>query len=166
MKAPKGIKVKNGYALKILRSFYDLKQSARDWNLLLHNEMKKWGFNQSPAEPCLFVQKEHGITALVYFDDIAVAAKTNKELLWFKHKICQRFTAKDLGEIEKILGIQITRNRKRQTLWLDQQQYLEKILNRFGMKNAKHKSVSTPCKNFKNLRPPTDDDERIDPTEY
>ncbi|KAI0999804.1 hypothetical protein K3495_g8395 [Podosphaera aphanis] len=166
MKAPKGIKVKNGCALKILRSLHGLKQSAKNWNLLLRNEMKKWGFNQSSADPCLFVQKEHGITALVYVYDIAVAAKSNKELIWFKLKICQRFTAEDLGEIEKILGIPITRNRKRRTLWLDQQQYLEKILNQFGMKDAKHKPVSTPCENYENIRPLTDDDEKIDPTEY
>ena len=34
LKPPKGVQVTNGYALRVLRSLYGLKQAARDWNLL------------------------------------------------------------------------------------------------------------------------------------
>lgn len=48
MKVPYKIKPKgSGTALYLLRSFYGLKQAARDWNLLMRDELTKWGFAQS-----------------------------------------------------------------------------------------------------------------------
>ena len=45
MKVPQGLQsVKNGAALHLLRSLYGLKQSARDWNLLMKSELLNWGF--------------------------------------------------------------------------------------------------------------------------
>jgi hypothetical protein len=166
MSPPQGVKVKTGKVLKILRSLYGLKQSARDWNLLLKSVMLEWGFTLSLADPCLFVHKKKGLMALVYVDDIAVAGRAVTDLAWFKNQLCARFTAKDLGEIEKILGMRITRDRKNRTLYLDQEQYLDKTLTKFGISKPKHKPVSTPMDGIDNLRPATDDDERVDSTEY
>ena len=55
---------------------------------------------------------------------------------------------KDLGQAKKILGIQIHRDRKKKELSLSQKQYIEKVLKRFNMTEAK--VVSTPlAKDFK-----------------
>lgn len=98
LKAPFGIDVKKGQALKVLRSLYGLKQAARDWNLLLKKELIKWGFVQSLADPCLFTH-EKGIKLLVYVDDIAAAARTMADIKWFWKKLSSRFNGKDLGPI-------------------------------------------------------------------
>ena len=116
MKAPEGVQVKKGCVLKILRSLYGLKQSARDWNQLLKSMMLKWGFTQSLADPCLFVHKGYSLIALVYVDDIAVAGKDNAALEWFFAQLTERFTAKDLGEIKQFLGMRITQDRKNRML--------------------------------------------------
>jgi hypothetical protein len=112
LSAPKGVPVTPGYVLRVLRSLYGLKQSARDWNMLCKSELKKLGFRQSLADPCLFTHAERQIVLLVYVDDIAAAAKSNDDLFWFFDNFRRRFNTKDLGEISKILGIYITRNRK------------------------------------------------------
>ena len=52
---------------------------------------------------------------------------------------------KDLGTAKKILGMEIHRDRGSRKLWLSQQSYVEKVLDRFGISNAKH--VSTPLMN-------------------
>ena len=44
MSALQGVEVKKGFALRVLRSLYGLKQSARDWNLLIKEELIQWGF--------------------------------------------------------------------------------------------------------------------------
>ena len=44
---------------------------------------------------------------------------------------------KDLGLAEQILGMEITRDRKNRRLWLSQESYVEQILERFNMKEAK-----------------------------
>ena len=49
---------------------------------------------------------------------------------------------KDLGVAKKILGMRITRDMKNCKLTLSQGEYIEKVLERFGTKNAK--IVSTP----------------------
>jgi hypothetical protein len=81
MKFPQGVKnIKPGTALRLLRSLYGLKQSARDWNLLMKEELLKMGFNQSRADPCLFVHVEREIRLLVYVDDLAAAAPDATQL--------------------------------------------------------------------------------------
>ena len=44
---------------------------------------------------------------------------------------------KDLGKAKKILGMQIARNEKKGELMISQKVYLHKVLDRFGMKEAK-----------------------------
>jgi hypothetical protein len=167
MKIPMGVRgVKNGHALRILRSLYGLKQSARDWNLLIKSELLSWGFQQSKADPCLYVHVERGIRLLVYVDDIAAAAKSKDQLAWFYQQLSERFTAKNLGEISKILGMRVTRDRQQRTLELDQEQYLDEVLTKFGFPTAQHKDVPIPISGYDNLRPATKDDKRVDPTWY
>jgi len=50
---------------------------------------------------------------------------------------------KDLGEANKILGMEINRDIERGKLWLSQKQYLYKVLQRFGI-HKDTKPVSTP----------------------
>lgn len=44
---------------------------------------------------------------------------------------------KDLGPTKQILGMEIARDRKAEKLWLSQEEYIERILERFNMKHAK-----------------------------
>ena len=47
------------------------------------------------------------------------------------------FDMKDLGHAKKILGMEITRDRRKGTMFLSQKKYLEKVLNTFGMSSCK-----------------------------
>lgn len=167
MKIPQGVKTnKSGTAMRLMRSLYGLKQSARDWNLLMKGELLQWGFQQSKADPCLFVHPIREIRLLVYVDDLAAAATQAQELNWFFQKLSARFNTKDLGNISKILGIRITRNRTSKTLELDQEQYINKFLTKFGFPNGVHKPISSPIDSYEDLRPGIPTDNRIDATWY
>ena len=76
MKPPSGITVRNGVALRIVRSLYGLKQAARDWNKLCKASLLEWGFTQSLADPCLFINNKKNMILLIYMDDIFIATKT------------------------------------------------------------------------------------------
>ena len=52
---------------------------------------------------------------------------------------------KDLGPAKQILGMQISRDRKAKRIWLSQERYIEKVLERFGMKDSK--PVGSPLAN-------------------
>ncbi len=109
---PQGITIKPGHVLRVKRSLYGLKQSARDWNLLARDFLLEVGFTQSLADPCLYTHANRGMILLLYVDDIVTAAKKTSNIDWFYSKLSTRFNAKDLGGISKILGIRVTRNRK------------------------------------------------------
>ena len=91
-----------------------------------------------------------------------IASKNPVEIEKLKAQLKKEFEMKDLGEAKKILGMEISRDRKLGRLCLTQTQYLRKVLNRFGM-NEKSKPVSTPlAPHFKlsAVLSPKDDAER------
>jgi len=158
-----------GRVWKALRSLYGLKQAARNWNKLMVEELLKWGFVQSLADPCLFTHEKRGIKLLLYVDDLAVAAKTVAEIKWFEKVLLLptgRFNGKNLGEISKILGARVTRDRKSRTLYLDQEQYLTSVLDKFGITHAKHHASSVPITDLNLLAPALETEKRIDLSTY
>ena len=48
---------------------------------------------------------------------------------------------KDLGNASFVLGIQILRDRSQGILRLSQKSYIEKVLNRFGMKDCSSRDM-------------------------
>ncbi|BBG96524.1 hypothetical protein Prudu_005356 [Prunus dulcis] len=59
-----------------------------------------------------------------------------------KQQLSKEFDMKDLGPAKKILGMQITRDKHRGILQLSQTEYINRVLQRFNMGDAK--PVSTP----------------------
>ncbi|KAI1002516.1 hypothetical protein K3495_g5684 [Podosphaera aphanis] len=108
----------------------------------------------------------NGLILLVYFDDILAAALKVSHLEWFFEKLSSRYKAKDLGGVDRVLGIRITRDREKRTVYLDQEQYLTGVLERFGITNAQHKKKKIPATDYESLRPASKQDTRINVTEY
>jgi hypothetical protein len=59
-----------------------------------------------------------------------------------KKKLANSFAMNDLSDANKIIGMRITRDRKNRKLTLSQGDYIEKVLERFRMQNAKPVSTS------------------------
>ena len=60
-----------------------------------------------------------------------------------KELLSSEFEMKDLGDARKILRMKIFRDRTKKKLFLSQKTYIEKVLTRFQMLNAK--PIDTPC---------------------
>jgi len=114
----------------------------------------------------LFTHAEKSIKLLVYVDDIVASAEDKSEVEWFNKVLHKRFNTKPLGEIEKILGARVTRDRANRTLYLDQEQYITSMLERFGFTTGKHTAMSTPAANYDNLRPANETDTRMNVSEF
>ena len=82
---------------------------------------------------------------------------------WFKLSFKKLFKVKDLGEIEKILSVKITRNRFKKTIRMDQTSYLKIVLERMDIEYNKHKPTEIPINSYSSLRPAGSDNKRIDP---
>jgi hypothetical protein len=71
-----------------------------------------------------------------------IAAKSKKEITTLKAQLSSEFEMKDLSAAKKILGMEITRDRKSGLLFFSQHDYINKVLHRFNMPDAK--KVTTP----------------------
>ena len=75
---------------------------------------------------------------------------------------------KDLGAEKKILGMKISRDRKNITLMLSLADYVEKVLQRFSMENAKAVSTHLPghLKLTKEMCPKTQEEDKMSKVPY
>ena len=70
------------------------------------------------------------------------------EIKKLKGLLSSEFDMKDLGAAQKIIGIEIIRDRSSRKLFLSRKSYILKIISRFGMSSAKPVSTSLSA-NFK-----------------
>ena len=66
-----------------------------------------------------------------------------------KKDLSQYFDMKNLGPAQQILGMKIVRDRKAKKIWLSQEKYVERVIERFNMRDAK--PVNTPLANHFNV---------------
>jgi hypothetical protein len=89
-----------------------------------------------------------------------VIGSNMQDINLLKKKLANSFAMKDLGDAKKILGMRITRDGKNRKSTFPQGEYIEKVLERFRIHNAK--PVSTPLashfKLTKEMCPKTQED--------
>jgi hypothetical protein len=129
-------------------------------------ELIKWGFEQSPAEPCPFVYHSPGVILLVYVDDIAAAAKSKIQLQLFFETLSARLNSKNLRESEKILCARVPRDRKNRTLYIDQEQYPTTVLDSFGTTAEYDKAKKFAMADCELLPTAIEKNERINVSQY
>ena len=78
----------------------------------------------------------------IYVDDIISVSNDVEMLNKEKDLLCKEFEMVDLGEIHFALGMSVKRDRANKVLFINQEKYLESVLNRFEMQDCK--PVSTP----------------------
>ena len=74
---------------------------------------------------------------ILYVDDILLIGNDIEFLDSIKGYLNTSFSMKDLGEAAYILGIKIYRDRSRRLIGLSQSTYLDKVLKKFKMDQAK-----------------------------
>ena len=136
---------RNGKKLffRLKKSIYGLKQSGRNWYELLHNFLLKENFDMSLADSCVYSKKVGNLKIIIIFwvDDIIIACSNEQLLNDTKRSLCQNFRMKDFGKLSWFLGIEFKQDSEK--FVMVQTRYIEKLLNRFNMKDCKPKA--TPC---------------------
>ncbi|CAI7800754.1 unnamed protein product [Closterium sp. NIES-54] len=114
------------------RPVYGLRQSSREWHDTLRPTLRDLGFCPSSADPSLFVRA--GSTPffiLVYVDDLVFATPDRAALAEVKSELQKRHTCTGLGELQRYLGLQITRDRAARTITLTQLHMVQQVLQHF-----------------------------------
>ncbi|KAL5821663.1 hypothetical protein ACOSQ3_023545 [Xanthoceras sorbifolium] len=147
MEQPEGFQVKGKEksVCRLKKSLYGLKQAPRQWYKKFDSFMEKNEYNRTTADHCVFIKKFSDgdfIILLLYVDDMLIVGQDIGKINRLKKELSKSFAMKDLGPAKQILGMRITRNRQNRRIWLSQERYVEKVLERFNMSKAK--SVSSP----------------------
>jgi len=148
MEQPEGFKVK-GQETKVLRlrrAIYGLKQAALAWWRELAASLKELGFIRFSSDAGIFICRLADgsfVIIVAYVDDIMFIGPNNGLIASKKRDFMVRWDCRDLGECKEFLRMRIIRNQNR--ILLDQSSYLDKVVERFGMKNAKFAQTPLPA---------------------
>lgn len=145
MEQPEGFIQDAAKVCQLKKALYGLKQSSRVWNLQLDEALCDFGLERSMLDPCLYfkIQGHRMMFVTIYVDDFLLFTNDQEMKKMLKTFLNNRFKMKDLGEAKFCLGLRITRDRSKGKLWLDQQHYVQEVLERFNLANCN--PVSTPA---------------------
>ncbi|KAD3641550.1 hypothetical protein E3N88_30774 [Mikania micrantha] len=97
------------HVCKLKKAIYSLKQSPRAWYGKISEFLEVNGFISMPSDASLFVkQSEMEITVvLVYVDDLIITGNDMNEMQRLKANLSTRFKMKDLGKLQRFLGLEL-----------------------------------------------------------
>ena len=125
---------------KLKKSLYGLKQAPRQWYKKFESVMGEQGYQKTTSDHSVFVQKfsdDDFVIFLLYVDDILIVGRNVSRIDKLNKQLSKSFSMKDLGPVKKIFGIRIERDKTSKKLYMSQEQYIEKVLERFNMSKAK-----------------------------
>ena len=142
MEQPEGFKIpgQQHKVMRLKRAIYGLKQAALAWWKALDKSMATLGCTRLLSDSGLFVNKERNLIIIVYVDDVLFLGANKKDISSLKERFMKIWECRDLGDTNEFLRMRITRSKGR--ILIDQKDYLQKVLQRFNLINAK--SVPTP----------------------
>jgi hypothetical protein len=166
MDQPQGFEVKGKENLvcRLKKNLYGLNQAPRQWYIKFDIFMAEQGYNRCNSDHCVYFKRLYDdsyIILCLYVDDMLVAGSNMDHIKELKQQLAYSFAMKDLGAAKQILGMKIVRDRKNMKLFLSQVAYVEKVLQRFHMVNAKAVSIPLPShvRLTKDMCPKTQEEE-------
>lgn len=138
MNIPEGLRTPENQncVCKLNKALYGLKQAPRQWYAKIDDYLvRDLDFTSSMNDPCLYIKKTSSIILIVaiYVDDLLIIGNSKPHNDEVKKEFKKRFDMKDLGPVDVMLGMEITRDRQNRKLHISQKQYTKHILERFGM---------------------------------
>src|SRR5680860_201186 len=144
MEVPDGYRAGREHLVcKLKKALYGLKQAPRMWYLLISRFITETlGYRASVSDPCLFYKRSRTGRLMILFlfvDDFQSNFHREDAAEWGEAKACliSRFKTKDMGASTWILGMRIRRDRAKRTITLDQELYVTKALEKYGLRSCK-----------------------------
>ena len=144
MEQPEGFAVRGQEhkVIRLRRALYGLKQAGLAWWRSLDASMSEIGFKRLHSDAGIFIHTSNKgtVVAVVYVDDALFCGSNTPHLRELKARFMKKWECRDLGDVSEFLRMRIKRVGRE--IHIDQVDYLQKVLERCGMENAK--SAPTP----------------------
>jgi hypothetical protein len=125
------------HVYKLSKVLYGLKQAPREWYECLRDFLITNGFKVDKADPTLFTKTiaKDLFVCQIYVDDIIFGSTNKSTCEEFCRIMIQKFEMSMMGELKYFLGFQV--KQLQDGTFISQTKYIQDILNKFGMKDAK-----------------------------
>ena len=144
MEPPPMTTTPKGKVWRLHKSIYGLKQAAKDWYATCSAHLISMGFLPAPEDECIYINNQQESYVLLYVDDILIAAPDLDRVSAFKTSFGRRFKMKDLRDVSRIVGIDVSRDRQMRTLSLSQAHYVDNIMADSGMTESRNRPTRVP----------------------
>jgi hypothetical protein len=143
------------HVYKLSKALYGLKQAPRAWYECLRDFLITNGFKVGKADPTLFTKfvcmlltndlfvmllTNDLFVCQIYVDDIIFGSTNKSTCEEFSRIMIQKFEMSMMGELKYFLGFQV--KQLQEGTFISQTKYIQDILAKFGMKDAK--PIKTP----------------------
>lgn len=127
---------------KLSKSLYGLKQAPRCWNKTFVNFLSSYNFKQLISDPCVFVGSLDNVQIYLalYVDDGLVMSSSTDLIADMLTNLKERFDI-TVSDAKIFVGLEMERDREKQLIKVHQRQYVNRILHKFNMDQAKPVSV-------------------------
>ncbi|GJS15568.1 zinc finger, CCHC-type containing protein [Tanacetum coccineum] len=139
---------------KLVKSLYGLKQAPKQWHQKFDKDVLSSGFLLNQSDKCVYSKFDNsskGVIICLYVDDMLIFGTDQNQVDKTNKFLSSRFSMKDIGKVDVILGIKIKRENK--GIAMTQSHYIEKILKKFNHEDCS--PVSTPMDPVEKLKPNT-----------
>jgi hypothetical protein len=130
------------HVYKLSKALYGLKQAPRAWYECLRDFLITNGFKVGKVDPTLFTKTIANdlFVCQIYVDDIIFGSTNKPTCEEFSRIMIQKFEMSMIGELKYFLGFQV--KQLQEGTFISQTKYIQDILTKFGMKDAK--PIKTP----------------------
>ena len=139
---PEGPWEENNRIVKLEKSLYGLKQSPNCWNKKFDEFLRSYELEKSPADNCIYTGRKNNkeIYLALYVDDGLVMSTSIKVLDQFLEELQDKFEIK-MNEPRYFVGLEIERDRDKRSIKIHQTNYIQKVIDKFRMMDAKTANV-------------------------
>jgi hypothetical protein len=130
------------HVYKLSKALYGLKQALRAWYECLRDFLIANGLKVGKVDPTLFTKTIANdlFVCQIYVDDIIFGSTNKSTCEEFSRITVQKFEMSMMGELKYFLGFQV--KQLQEGTFISQTKYIQDILTKFGMKDAK--PIKTP----------------------
>ena len=134
IRIPDGVTVAPGCnCIRLNKALYGLKQSPREWYDNINSYLQSLNFKRLQSEHCLYIYSQNEEICLIslYVDDLIIAGTDTSVTTRVKDNLKQRYSMKDLGNVDEILGCRVHVNHVLGIVSMDQRKYTSNILSKY-----------------------------------
>lgn len=109
MRQPDGFNDGTNHVCWLKKTLYSLKQSRHEWNKELDQRLKEKDFHNLLSDPCAYIRQDGNTLEIimVWVDNLLLFVMSTLVITKLKEELNEMFELTDLGELTKIVGIEI-----------------------------------------------------------